>query len=529
MNNRKPRNGKAEKKASTFGSAPFLHYLCMDMTKRQLLMVAALLWTAATSVCAQTQPKREFRGAWIQCVNNQWNGMGRDRMQTELTRQLNELQRSGINTVLFQVRAEGDALYPSPYEPWSRFLTGQQGTAPNPWWDPLQWMVDECHRRGMELHAWINPFRAKTKGTPALTSLYYRQHPDRFFEYDGLWLFDPGVPENRNYICHIAADIVRRYDVDGLHIDDYFYPYPAAGVQIPDDATYRRYGGSLSRGDWRRDNVNRFMRQLSDSVHGAKPWVKFGVSPFGIYRNQSSSAGGSRTNGLQNYDDLYADVLLWVNQGWVDYNIPQLYWQIGHPTADYEELLRWWNANAGNRPLIIGQDIERTVKYADTRNNGLATQTQQKYDLQRRMNNVQGSCQWYAKACVDNVGGYTDILRQRYHRFPALQPLMPWLDDKAPKRVGKLRVLWDVDDAPVLMWSAPKANSVMQEARNYVVYAFPDGEEQDLDNVSRIVAVTPQTFVKLNYSGGDRKWTFVVTATDRTGNESRSRSKSVKL
>lgn len=173
-------------------------------------------------------------------------------------------------------------LYASPYEPWSRFLTGRQGQAPAPYWDPLAWMVDECHKRGMELHAWINPFRAKTKGTTALAMNHpYMQNPARFFEYDGLYIFDPGLAENREYICKIAADIVRRYDVDGFHIDDYFYPYPAAGRLIPDDNTFARFNsGMTDRADWRRHNVNSFISMLHDTLRSVKPWVKFGVSPL---------------------------------------------------------------------------------------------------------------------------------------------------------------------------------------------------------------------------------------------------------
>jgi len=473
------------------------------------------------------QPKREFRGAWIQCVNNQWNGIGRDRMQQTLTYQLDELQKSGINAILFQVRAEGDALYASPYEPWSRYLTGQQGLAPQPYWDPLQWMVDECHRRGMELHAWINPFRAKTKGTPALTSPYYRQHPDRFFSYDGLMLFDPGIPENRSYICHIACDIVRRYDVDGLHIDDYFYPYPVAGLAIPDEQTYARYGQGMNVGDWRRGNVNAFIRQLSDSLHAAKPWVKFGVSPFGIYRNRKTAPIGSNTNGLQNYDDLYADILLWVRQGWVDYNIPQIYWEIGNRAADYATLIQWWNLNAPHRPLYIGQDVERTVKYPDT-TNPQTHQVYQKYNLQRAMPNVQGSCQWYAKACVDNPQNYTTVLRQVYHPYPALQPLMPWLDDKAPQKPRKVKPVWTADGY-ILFWTAPKAKTAMDEAQKYVVYRFGKGEEINIGNPAHIVGITANTFMKLPYIDGQQKYTYVVTALDRLNNESKTAKKKIKL
>ena len=481
----------------------------------------------ASGARAQTQPKREFRGAWIQCVNNQWNGIGRDRMQQSLTYQLDELQRSNINVILFQVRAEGDALYQSDLEPWSRYLTGQQGRLPQPYWDPLAWMVDECHKRGMELHAWINPYRAKTKSTPQLTSAYYRQHPDRFFEYDGLWLFDPGIPENRQYICQVARDIVTRYDVDGLHIDDYFYPYPVAGLPIPDDRSYQLYGQGMDRGDWRRQNVNQFIRDLYQTIHEAKPWVKFGVSPFGIYRNQRNDPQGSQTNGLQNYDDLYADILEWIRQGWVDYNIPQIYWEIGNRAADYETLAHWWNDHAQGRPLIIGQDVERTVKFPDTQN-PQSHQIYQKYNLQRSLPNVVGSCQWYAKACVDNPQNYTTALRQSYHPYPALQPLMPWIDKKAPGKVKKLTPVW-TNDGLLLFWTAPKAKTVMDCATRYVVYRFAKGERVNTADPSHILTITDDTHLRLPYTDGRTKYTYVVTALDRLQNESKAAKKKVKL
>ena len=476
---------------------------------------------------AQLQPKREFRGAWIQCVNNQWNGIGRDRMQMTLINQLDELQRTGINAILFQVRAEGDALYQSYMEPWSRFLTGVQGKVPEPYWDPLAWMVEQCHERGMELHAWINPFRAKTKGTPSLTSTYFLQHPDRFFEYDGLWLFDPGVPENRQYICQVVADIVQRYDVDGIHIDDYFYPYPVQGLSIPDGNTFAKYGQGMSIGDWRRQNVNLFIRDMFQTIRSVKPWVKFGVSPFGIYRNLSSDPLGSATNGLQNYDDLYADVLEWIRQGWVDYNLPQLYWEVGNKAADYATLLRWWDANAGQRPLFIGQDVERTVKFADTTNPN-SHQVFQKYNMQRACPNVLGSCQWYAKAVCDNPANYTTVLKQAYHQYPALQPEMPWIDGKAPKRVKKLTPVW-TRDGYILFWTAPTARKEMDRAARYVVYRFQKAEPVDIGNPSRIIAITSNTYLPLPYLNGQTEYVYVVTALDRLQNESRPVSKKVKL
>ena len=480
---------------------------------------------------ATAQPKREMRGAWIQAVNGQFMGMTPATMQQNLTHQLDVLKDCGVNTIMFQVRVEGDALYASTKEPWSRFLTGRQGTAPSPYWDPLQWMVDECHKRGMELHAWINPFRAKTKGTKELANTHpYIRQPERFFEYDGLYIFDPGLHENRTYICSVAADIVRRYDVDGLHIDDYFYPYPVAGVTIPDDATYRNHhNGINNRHDWRRYNVNLFIEMLHDSIHAAKPWVKFGVSPFGIYHNskEGDNLPGSKTNGLQNYDDLYADVLFWINKGWVDYTVPQLYWEIGHRTADYKELIEWWSRFAGGRPLIIGQDVERTVKAADP-NRPSKNQMEEKMRLQRKLRGIQGSCLWYSAAVVRNEGNYATALQKKYNRRPALQPLFPFIDDKAPGKPRSLKPMW-MKDGYYLFWTAPKAKHEMDKARYYVVYRFKKGEKVDLYNVEAIQTVTQQTLYKLPYLQGKERYTYIVTALDRLQNESKPAQKKLRL
>lgn len=492
-----------------------------------LLFCVALVATAQQMYA----PKREFRGAWIQFINGQFQGMHRDSMQANLTRQLDVLKSCGVNTIIFQVRGEADAFYESKYEPWSRFLTGQQGTPPNPYWDPLAWMVEECHRRGMELHAWINPYRAKTKNTHLLAATHpYNRYPDRFFEYDGLYIFDPALPENRDYICGIVADIVGRYDVDGLHIDDYFYPYPAADATIDDEASFRKYGGKFERkDDWRRDNVNKFIEQLYKTVHDVKPWVKVGIAPFGIYHNAKNGGEvpGSRTNGLQNYDDLYADVLLWVKKGWLDYNVPQIYWEIGHKAADYTTLVKWWAEHANRRPLIIGQDVERTVRAADLRRS-TESQMAEKFRVQRFTDGVQGSCLWYSAAVVRNEGGYADALRRYYHRTPALQPLMPHLDNKSPKKPRKLETLW-MPDGFYLFWTAPKAKSLMDKAHKYVVYCFEKGEKIDLERADRIVAITLHTMLQLPYVDGTRRYTYVVTALDRLQNESPLAKKKVKL
>ena len=395
--------------------------------------------------------------------------------------------------------------------------------------DDFTTLVDECHKRGMEFHAWINPYRAKTKGTTALSPIHpYNKNPERFVNYAGQLYFDPALPENRKYICKIVRDIVTRYDVDAIHMDDYFYPYPNPGEDFPDHVSFAQYGrGYSNKADWRRDNVNVLIKEIHETVRECKPWVKFGVSPFGIYRNKKNDPNGSDTRGLQNYDDLYADVLMWINNGWVDYNIPQIYWEIGHPAADYDNLIHWWAKHAASRPLFIGQDVMRTVNKADARN-PLQNQMPAKMKLQRSLPTVQGSCQWYAAAVVDNVGNYRTMLEKEYHRYPALIPESPFMDDKAPGKVKKVKMVWTYE-GPVLFWTAPKAKDEMDKAVQYVVYRFDKKEKINLDDASHIVAITRDHFYPLPYNDGKTKYQYVVTALDRLHNESKGTKKKVKL
>ena len=497
------------------------------MNKKSLLLL--MMWLCSFALQAQLSPKREFRGAWIQCVNYQFMGLGTAEMQRTLTYQLNELQKCGINAILFQVRPEFDALYASSFEPWSRYLTGRQGTPPSPYWDPLQWMIAQCHARGMELHAWINPYRAKTKGTKELAATHdYRKHPGRYFWYGEQLIMDPGMPENRDYICNVVTDILLRYDVDGIHIDDYFYPYPIKGKDFPDDASFARFGGGFSnKGDWRRSNVNVLIKKLHETIREIKPWVKFGVSPFGIYRNESSDPLGSKTKGLQNYDDLYADVLLWAREGWIDYNIPQIYWHIGHPVADYETLVKWWARNTENRPLFIGQSVMNTVQNADPKNPSI-NQLPRKMALQRAYQTIGGSCQWPASAVVENAGKYRDALIAEYHKYPALPPVFDFMDNEAPAKVRKMKPVW-TEDGYILFWTAPKYKEEMNRAVQYVVYCFNDKEKVNIDDPSHIVAITRDNFYKLPYEDGKTKYRYVVTALDRLHNESKSVGKKIKL
>ena len=485
-------------------------------------------WTANLS--AQEHPKREFRAGWIQIINGQFQGLSTEEAQKRLLTQLDALKEANMNAVIFQVRAEADAFYASNLEPWSRFLTGQQGMAPAPYWDPLAFMVEECHKRGMELHAWINPYRAMTNINKELAYSHpYIKYPERFITYGNQLFFDPALQENRNYICTIITDLVNRYDIDAIHMYDYFYPYPKSGMEFNDEASFRRLGAAYghNKDNWRRDNVNLLIKQIHETVRSLKPWVKFGVSPFGIYRNQSSNPYGSRTNGLQNYDDLYADVLLWVNKGWVDYNIPQIYWHVGHPVADYHILVDWWAKNSSNRPLFIGQSVPNTVQNADPSNPSMH-QLPLKMKIQRSYQSIGGSCQWPATAVVANEGNYKDLLSTTYHRYPSLVPVFEFMDNEAPKTVRKVKTVW-TSDGYMLFWSAPRAKTVMDEAVRYVVYRFNRGQRINLENPAHIVEVTPNTFYKLPYEDGKNRYTYVVTALDRLHNESKYKRKKVKL
>lgn len=494
---------------------------------RLLLLAFVAMLALNLNAREKELPKREFRGAWIQAVNGQFMNMNEAQMKQYLVTMLDNLQRANVNAIIFQVRVEGDALYKSALEPWTRYITGKQGKSPG--WDPLAFMVEESHKRNMELHAWINPYRARTKGTTKVAPNHQSAiNPERFISYEGQLYFNPALKENRDYICTVVKDILSRYDVDGLHIDDYFYPYPVKGKNFNDEADFRR-SRAANLGDWRRENVNRLIKQLHETVRATKPWVKFGVSPFGIYRNASENVpDGSATNGLQAYDELYADVLLWINEGWVDYCIPQVYWEIGHKAADYEALVKWWAKYASNRPLYIGQDVNRTVRAADPSKNG-QHQLPMKMKLQREQKHIQGSCLWDAASAAKNVGNYRDALEQYYHRYPALMPKYSFIDKKAPRKVVGARLI-DTNDGKAIVWltEKKKKDTALDEPWRYVVYRFDRKEKVNLDDPSKIITITSKPFYNIPKDTKGR-YTYVVTVLDRMQNESKGVKCKVKL
>ncbi|MCK7626963.1 family 10 glycosylhydrolase [Streptomyces sp. RS10V-4] len=317
-------------------------------------------------------PRREMRGMWLATVANlDWPsrpGLEPDVQRQELTRLLDTAVRRRLNTVFFQARPSADALWPSPYEPWAQYLTGTQGRDPG--WDPLDFAVREAHRRGLELHAWFNPYRVANHADPGRLSAGHpaRRHPSWVVPYGGKLYYNPGLPEVRRFVQDAMMDAVHRYPVDGVHFDDYFYPYPAAGQTFRDDAAFEAYGGGFDRrADWRRDNTDRLVREMAERIAATGRRVRFGVSPFAVWRNSGTDPRGSRTEaGVQTYDDLYADTRRWVREGWLDYIVPQVYWPLGFTAADYAELVPWWARTvSGTRvELYIGEALYKAGRTA---------------------------------------------------------------------------------------------------------------------------------------------------------------------
>ncbi|MFF2776847.1 glycoside hydrolase family 10 protein [Streptomyces sp. NPDC058052] len=290
-----------------------------------------------------------FRGVWVATVaNRDWPsraGLSAAAQRAELLAHLDRAVRRRLNAVVLQVRPTADALWPSPHEPWAQCLTGTQGRDPG--WDPLGTAVEEAHARGLELHAWFNPYRVANHTDPSRLTASHpaRRHAGWTVAYGGKLYYDPGLPEVRRFVQDAMLDAVRRYDIDAVHWDDYFYPYPVAGESFADDASYARHGGGFrNRAAWRRNNTDLLVSEMSARIKEVRPGVAFGISPFGVWRSLADDPAGSDTRGgLATYDHLYADTRKWIREGWIDHVVPQLYWHIGHPATDYTTLLDWWS------------------------------------------------------------------------------------------------------------------------------------------------------------------------------------------
>jgi uncharacterized lipoprotein YddW (UPF0748 family) len=489
------------------------------------MMLALVCCTALAQGRASHPPKREFRAAWIATVGNiDWpakQGLPAAEQQASFIRRLDQMQALGCNAVIVQIRPAADAFYPSAVEPWSRYLTGKQGTPPAPYYDPLQFMIGEAHKRNMEFHAWFNPFRAlvDSRKNPNPSSHVTRQHPDWVVSYGGKSYLNPGIPAAREYVTEIIADVVKRYDIDAVHLDDYFYPYRIAGVPFGDAASFAKYNpaGIEDRDDWRRNNVSVFIQNLNVRIKALKPYVKLGISPFGVWRNQSKDPEGSPTRGGQtNYDDLFADVRLWMEKGWIDYLLPQLYWEHGHRLVAFETLLPWWRDHSYGRQVYFGLGLYRMLgapsgKWAGTRE--LLAQIR---DI--RQNAPATGYVLYSLSNLDKITAPIEDSLAAYGRTIALVPQMNWLDSVPPPPPvikGKAS-----PQGYLLQWTQQNPKN---EALRYVVYRFPKGERIDLDNPEHILAITPSA----QYLDESRKAssTYVVTTIDRLWNESAASNK----
>ena len=483
-----------------------------------LLFFLGCCWTIFA-----TPEKREFRGAWIATVANiDWPSnvnATSDEKVAELIQILDSLRKCKVNAVIFQIRPTADALYRSEIEPWSEWITGVQGKISEPYFDPLQVVIDEAHKRCMEVHAWINPYRVTNfKNYKLAENHIYFQKPHLFKQYGGRIYFDPGLEETGDYLIRVLQDIVSRYDVDALHLDDYFYPYPVSGSDFPDEETFRANPrGFKLKADWRRDNVNRIVKRIQDSIKQLKPWVEFGVSPFGVWRNGNKDPQGSATQaGVTNYDDLYADVILWADSGWVDYLAPQLYWELGKKVADYAVLAPWWQEHVKNSKLYFGlyaSGMEVNKQKSWKTPNELIRQLH--FNKENITND--GVIYYSTKYFLKNLQGLQDSLRKSFYTTHTLPP--------ESKRGGEFKVYSPInlklDSLDKLSW-----NPILAEGGEaisyYVVYAFPDSIECDFDNPNYILELTTDTQLNLsNYRHlNNSDYCISVTAVNRYRRES---------
>lgn len=457
---------------------------------------------------------REFRAAWVATVANiNWPskpGLPVEQQQQEAIALLDFLQAHHFNAVIFQVRPQADALYKSDIEPWSYYLTGQQGKAPEPFYDPLEFWVKAAHDRGLELHVWLNPYRAHHKdGKEISDQSVVKTHPELVMKLkEGYWWMDPAQKGTQDRTTAVVMDLVKRYDIDGVHFDDYFYPYPSYNnnEDFPDSVSWNAYkqsGGTLSRGDWRRNAVNTLIENLYKKIKAEKPWVKFGLSPFGIWRPGYPES----IEGFDQYDQLYADAKLWLNKGWLDYLAPQLYWPISRIPQSYPVLLNWWESeNTMHRHLWPGISVGR-----DTSAKSVFETLDQIMISRGIVNKSPGVIHWSLSSVTGNPN-LTKALDESIYKKQALVPASPWLGSKAPA-TPSVSVTKETDQVKVA-WTHPDENSVF----HWVVYTRY-GNSWTYTILNRN---DRSTLVKMN-SGGKTPQELKevrVSAVDRNGNES---------
>ncbi len=541
-------------------------------------------------------PKNEFRGAWMATVINldwpQSGGLAPRFQKSDLVNKLDRLKQAGINVLYFQIRTEGDALYDSPIEPWSKYLTGEEGVAPDPYWDPLEFVIEEAHKRGIELHAWLNPYRAmrtipsdftqkalpekdivdsevdeslkpflmkeyeegkkKLRGTSERASNHVSNtHPEWLFVMNNkIAIMDPGLPEVIDYNVQVVMDVVNRYDVDGIHFDDYFYPYPSNHMASDyvvngevvvrndtlDDKTFEMYPrGFTDKDDWRRNNIDIFVEALHDSMNAVKPWVKFGISPFGIWKSGTPSG----ISGMNAYEVIYGDGIAWLQQKTIDYITPQLYWGInrfGPYGQDYKALANWWadSAAANDRHIYPGHAVYRS---SGTTGDGTyaANEVPKQIRINRENPKIQGSVFFRVKNITNySSKGFADSLENNFYKYASLQPTMEWKSMSKPEPPQNLvvnrdseteyifNISWDksAESLPAKISAAGHVDTLVK----YAVYRVDSGvdpdEIQEMENYYNLIEVTGETsFIDIAPPSENGYWYFV-TAVSRNNVES---------
>jgi uncharacterized lipoprotein YddW (UPF0748 family) len=502
------------------------HKRMLKATIYALLLILSIPLPSFSQSISKIAPKREFRGVWVATVTNiDWPskpGLSADRQKQEFIGILEQHKANGMNAIMLQVRPAADAFYAKSREPWSQWLMGKQGVAPAPGYDPLEFAIKEAHQRGMELHAWFNPYRATMSPYAVVHESHMtKKRPELFFTYAGKKQFDPGIPEVREYIVQVILDVVKGYDVDGIHFDDYFYPYKVEGQRINDSATFQKYPNDFTNiNDWRRNNVNLLIKELRDSIHFYKNYVKFGVSPFGIWRNISEDSLGSATNGLSNYAELFADSRKWVKEGWVDYINPQIYFSFTRRVAPFATLVDWWSNNTFGRHLYIGQAAYLMNQKMEAAWR-LPSQIPDQVRYIRGNNRVQGSVYFSSKSFSNVARATGDSLRNDLYKYPALPPQMPWLDEIVPNQPQQLSAE-ALTDGVHLKWQKPLKASDGETASGYVVYRFEEGEKIDVLNAKNILRISFEDFTSFIDTSVDsgKRYNYLVTALDRLKNES---------
>jgi uncharacterized lipoprotein YddW (UPF0748 family) len=467
-------------------------------------------------------PKRELRGVWIATIENiDWPSkrtLSSEQQKAEFNKIINFHAETGLNAVFVQVRAASDAFYGRQTEPWSEWLTGTQGKAPEPIYDPLAFMIDASHAKNMEFHAWLNLNRGVHKSAKSIAPDHItKTKPEWFLSYGGYTLYDFGIPEVRQYIVDIVKNLVRNYDIDGIHFDDYFYPYTIENEVFPDQATFEKNNRNIKDiGNWRRDNIDILIKEIAKTIKTEKAYVKFGISPFGTWKNKSTDPSGSDTQaGQTSYENLFADTRKWSLENWVDYMTPQIYFSGSHPKVAYNTLTNWWIKNTNDRHLYIGIGAYKVNKDSDQAwLNPAELPSQIKYN--RSAGVITGVLFFSSKSLSNNALGLNDSLKVLY-KTPALLPSMSWI--KMPKIDSPtMNTIEKINDRTVkLSWNIDDVN-----VRSIVVYKFPKEVKVDFENPIYIVNILPVTTGNTclsSYKTGDR---FALRSVDRLSNESAS-------